>query len=394
MDKDIKQVVTLGRIVVVAGDYPAPNHMRLVFVQQLVDAMVDHGTKITVVAPQSIVHALVHKEALLPRHSVGRSNKGTQYDIFRPYIITVGNRKRLDFILKIWNNWSINRLLRRINPDILYTHFWSSASLVHNFTRRNKIPLFVACGEGDNALEEMSKRLSTNEKNSLKASVNGVISVSSENKRKCIEYNLVSPERVEVFPNGVDINLFKKKDEGGFRAQLGASENDFLIVFVGGFISRKGPERLAQAITLINDPSIKVMFIGKPFPGYPFDFECPGIIFKGPVNHDNLPSYLNAADLFVLPTQKEGCCNAIVEALAVGLPVVSSDGAFNDDILDHQNAIRVNPDDIYAIRDAILKMKESPELMEQMSEESKRRHQSYSIEDRANRILKFMHSNL
>lgn len=393
MDKDIKQVVSLGHVVVVAGDYPARNHMRLVFVQQLVDAMVDHGTKITVVAPQSIVHALVHKEALLPRRTEGRSKNGTQYYIFRPYILTVGNRKRLDFIIKLWNNLSINRLLRRINPDVLYTHFWSSALLVSSFTRKKSIPLFVACGEGDDALEEMSKCLSTNEKNTLKATVNGVISVSSENKRKCIEYNLVSPDRIEVFPNGVDINLFKKKDEVVFRTQLGASESDFLIVFVGGFISRKGPERLAQAISMINDPSIKVMFIGKPFSGYPFDFECPGIIFKGSVNHDNLPSYLNAADLFVLPTRKEGCCNAIVEALAVGLPVVSSDGAFNDDILDHRNSIRVNPDDVSAIRDAILKLKGCPELMKQMSEESKKRHQSYSIEERANRILKFMYSH-
>lgn len=394
MDIDNKQIVPLGHIVVVAGDYPAPNHMRLVFVQQLVDAMIDHGTKISVVAPQSIIHALVHKEVLLPRHSKGRSKIGAQYDIYRPYIITVGNCKRLEFFLRFWNNWSINRLLRRITPDILYTHFWSSALLVENYTRKRRIPLFVACGEGDNALEEMSKHLSTKEKNALKASVNGVISVSSENKRKCIEYNLVDSDKIAVFPNGVDINLFRKKDERVFRTQLGASESDFLIVFVGGFIPRKGPERLAQAITAINDPSIKVMFIGKPFPGYPFDFDCPGILLKGPVNHDNLPSYLNAADLFVLPTQKEGCCNAIVEALAVGLPVVSSDGVFNDDILDYQNAIRINPNDISAIREAILKLKDTPELMEKMSNESQKRHQSYSIEERAKRILKFMHSNL
>ena len=156
------------------------------------------------------------------------------------------------------------------------------------------------------------------------------------------------------------------------------------------FSSRKGPDRIAKAVTLLNDPQIKVMFIGKKFAGYEYNFDCPGILHKGSVEHDLLPKYLNCADVFVLPTQKEGCCNAIVEALAIGLPVISSDGAFNDDILDENNSIRINPDDVDAIAAAIKKIRDDSGLRNKMIEYSLSRHSEYSIEGRAKRIIDFI----
>ena len=98
--------------------------------------------------------------------------------------------------------------------------------------------------------------------------------------------------------------------------------------------------------------------------------------------------------MFVLPTQTEGCCNAIVEALAIGLPVISSEGAFNDDILDEHNSIRVNPNDVDEIANAIKKLKDNPELRKQMSEYSLSRHEEYSIEGRAKKILDFINKKM
>ena len=94
-----------------------------------------------------------------------------------------------------------------------------------------------------------------------------------------------------------------------------------------------------------------------------------------------------------MPTQKEGCCNAIVEALAMGLPIISSDGAFNDDILDENNSIRVNPDDVDAIATAIKEMKEDSALRNRMVAYSLARHAEYSIQGRAKRIVDFIESH-
>lgn len=382
----------LQSITVVTSNYPAAGHAANVFVQQLVHAMIDQGVRVSVVAYQSIVHSIMHKEKLLPLCSKGVTDGGVEYDIFRPYTFTAGNRnfKFLNWI----NKKIIVHKLITIRSDMIYSHFWSSALPVYEYVLRNKIPLFVACGEGDNALEDMVENMPENRLKELAKACTGVVSVSSENKRKCIEFHLATQGNIEVFPNCVNTKDFHKMDVAKMKQELKIENDDFVLSFVGSFVTRKGPERVAQAIKNLNDPHIKVMFIGRSFPGYEYNFDCPGIIHKGPLDHELLPQYENCADVFVLPTRKEGCCNAIVEALAMGLPIVSSDGPFNDDILDEKNSIRVNPDDVEAITEAIRYLRDNPEKRKSMSEYSLSRHSEYSIQGRAKRILSFINKQV
>ncbi len=377
-------------ITIIAGNYPYPGQMKLVFVQQLVHALLDLGVKVTVVAEQSVVHAVVHKENLIPIHYKAKTETGVEYDVYRPYTLSFGNNNPLKELTMLYNKRAITSLLKKINSDVLYCHFWSSALPVYDFALKYKKPLFVACGEGDNALEDMVASMHKDKFDKLVEAVTGVVSVSSENKRKCLDFGLITENRVDVFPNCVNTDVFHQMDVTSFKQKLGIKETDFVIGFVGGFIPRKGPDRIAKAITKLNDPDIKVIFAGKPFPGYPYDFNCPGILHKGPLNHDELPKYMNCADVFVMPTQKEGCCNAIVEALAMGLPIISSDGPFNDDILDEKNSIRLNPDDVDAIAEAIKNLKDDKVLRQSMSEYSLSRHEEYSIQGRAKKILSFI----
>ena len=82
----------------------------------------------------------------------------------------------------------------------------------------------------------------------------------------------------------------------------------------------------------------------------------------GTVPHEKVYMYLNASDVFVLPTLAEGLCNAILEALACGVPVISSDLPFNYDVLDDSCSILVNPKNKDEIYSAILRLKEDEEL--------------------------------
>lgn len=375
-------------ITIITSNYPAPGHAANVFVQQLVHAFIDLGMNITVVAPQSIVHSIKHRKKLLPRHSKCVTETGIAYDVYRPYIISAGG-KDIQFV-KYFNKKVVSKQVKNIQSDILYCHFWSSSHHVYEYALANKIPIFIACGEGDDALENMMEVMPKENLQTLASAVSGVISVSSENKRKCLDFGLITKDKIDVFPNCVNTSIFHQMDVESFKKELGITENDFIIGFVGGFVPRKGPDRIAKAITKLNDPSIKVIFAGKPFPGYPYDFDCPGILHKGPLEHDQLPLYMNCADVFVMPTQKEGCCNAIVEALAMGLPVISSDGPFNDDILDEKNSIRLDPNDVDAIAVAIKKLKDDKALRQSMSDYSLSRHEEYSIQGRAKRILDFI----
>lgn len=382
MTKQIKSIT------VVTSNYPSSGHVANVFVQQLVHAMIDQGVKVTVVAYQSIVHELFHGEKILPMRSIGVTEGSKKYEIYRPFTISTGNR---DFAFVKWLNKKIvTSTVKKLAGDIIYCHFWSSALPVYEYALRCKKPLFVACGEGDNALEDMVATMPKEQLERLAKACTGVVSVSSENKRKCIDFNLAKTENIDVFPNCVNTSLFHKMDATDMKKKLGIKDDDFVISFVGGFIPRKGPDRIAQAVKNLNDPKIKVIFIGKPFKGYPYDFDCPGIVHKGSLDYELIPQYVNCSDIFVMPTQKEGCCNAIVEALALGIPVISADRPFNDDILNEKNSIRVNPDNVDAITDAIRVLRDNKELRQSMSEYSLSRHEDYTIHGRAKRILEFV----
>lgn len=381
------------KIALLAEGFPSKGRPSFVFVQQLVFALVDLGFDIFVIAPQSITHALIRNEKILPLKSIEKTAKGNNFHVFRPYDISFGNHlKFISNTLESFRIKSISKLLDRIKPDVLYGHFWHVANKMSDYANEHNLPLFVACGEGDNALENFVDSLSQRQKENIKKVVKGVISVSTENKRKCIKFGLVDENKIIVLPNCVDETQFHTIDDRSLRDKLGVLNEDFLISFVGGFIERKGPNRVLNAINKLNDNNVKVMFIGKHIGGDKIILEGKNVVFKGTLDHEKLPFYLNASDLFVLPTLKEGCCNAIVEALACGVPVVSSNRPFNDDILNEYNSILVNPESVDEIAQAIYELKTNCKLYSEKKMYTVNHSNEYSIKIRAYRIGEFIKS--
>lgn len=379
-------------ILVITNNYPSKGHPNNVFVEQLVNEMVSQGASIEVIAPQSITHSLLRKDGFRPKmDSIVVGDK--QYRVWRPYYVSLGKCPRcIEYLLQKIRLVGIKRVLAKIGkqPDVIYGHFWSSVLYVKDYALNNNIPMFVACGEGDTALEDMVNTLPQKEKNKLIRSVKGVVSVSSENKRKCIEYGLANAKDIVVLPNSVDTSLFNSIPGVNKRNELGINEDDFVVVFTGSFIHRKGSARLSEAIDRLNDSHIKVLFIGKEHPGDVAIPACKGICFMGRLEHNVIPDYLKSADVFCLPTLNEGCSNAIVEALSCGLPVISSNGPFNQDILDDTNSIRIDPMNVDEIADAIKRLKEDIDLRKYLSEGAIKKASSLRIDVRAARIIDFI----
>lgn len=381
-----------NHICVISDDYPSKDRMVFVFVQQLVEALVDEGAKISVVAPQSLTRSFFRGVELLPMRQTYRTHKDNEYEVFRPYSLSFSNgNKWLYKFVKKFNSNRINRCLNRISPQIVYGHFWHNAMRGFVYAEKYNKPLFVACGEGDDALDDWAIALSDSAKKRVRSLVNGVISVSTENMRKCLAYGLSTSDNTIVLPNCVNEDVFHPINGDDLRRKLGASKSDFVVSFTGSFIERKGYNRLSDAIDKLRCDDLKVIFLGRPMDGYEGNVpKCRGIIHCGSVNHDELPKYLCASDVFVLPTLKEGCCNAIVEALACGLPVISSNRPFNDDILNENNSVLVNPESVDEIASAIKLLMEDKEKYHTLKQYTNNHAREHSIKERARGILNFI----
>ena len=189
---------------------------------------------------------------------------------------------------------------------------------------------------------------------------------------------------IGVFPNGFNKSKFFAMDQYLARQQLNIPDDKYIIAFTGTFKESKGVRELCAALNQLDD--VYSFFMGKG----DLKPDCKNILFCDSVPNDELHIYLNAADIFVLPTKGEGCCNAIIEALACGLPVISSDSSYNDDILNDDNSIRINVDDVNQIAEAIERLRQDDELRDKLASGASASAEVLDIDARAEKILKFM----
>ena len=192
------------------------------------------------------------------------------------------------------------------------------------------------------------------------------------------------PDRVPVFPNGVDLNLFHPRGRSAMCRKHGLPEGPFNIAFVGDFGHDKGVGRLVAAARGL--PNVALILAGRGR----LPETSPEVAFQQPVPHRAIPELLGAADLFVLPTTIEGSCNAVIEAMACGLPIVTSNGPCMDDLLTGEEALRVDPLDVAALRKAIQTVMANPARRAAMAAASLKRAQRFDINVRARGIMEWI----
>ena len=146
------------------------------------------------------------------------------------------------------------------------------------------------------------------------------------------------PERVRVIGNGVDLDRFRPMSRTAARQELGIDDHATLIVSIGHLAPVKGFDLLLRVLQPLaaERPDLKLVIVGGAAPtsgGYPArlasGIEQLGlsghVSVTGPVDRRQVARWLNAADLFVLASEREGSSNALREAMACGCPAVVSD---------------------------------------------------------------------
>lgn len=374
--------------------YPTPDRPVTAFIAVLCREMTKQGHQVTVIAPQSLIEVIEDNNKKQPFHFVDEVKVGKQkkkIDVYCPMALSSGFG-RLGHVTKWSHEWAVYNMAMKIpKPDVCYAHMWTSGYYILRYAKKFNIPLFVATGEDRIFFHNYLKG---KELYRLREYVSGVICVSTKNLYESVECGLAQKVKCQVFPNAIDDSIFHLLDKNECRNKLNYLHDDFIIAFVGRFYDRKGVKRVSDAIKHINDSHIKSIFIGTNNPGETMQPDCDGILFKGKLPHDDIPIYLNSADIFVLPTLAEGCSNSIVEAMACGLPIISSDLPFNYDILNSGNSILVNPNDIDAIAAAIAKLRDNVPLRKEMSKKALKTACNLTIAKRTKKIMDFISSKL
>ena len=225
---------------------------------------------------------------------------GVEHDV----LFVNGRESRLNYLRGIFE---VRRRVRAQQYDLIHAHFGLSGWMAR-FQRR--VPVVVSF-MGDDVLGRPDRRGRITavgrffqvSARVLARRADAVIVKSRQMKER------LGLESVHVIPNGVDLNLFVPMEREAARSALGlASARKYVLFPYDRALAVKRFDLIEQAVRMANAEGDGIE-----------------ILQVSGAARDRMPLYLNAADALVLASYTEGSPNAVKEAMAVNLPVISVD---------------------------------------------------------------------
>jgi len=221
-----------------------------------------------------------------------------------------------------------------------------------------------------------------------------IISVSEFTKREIIEHFSINPEKISVITHGVDTDIFKPgKRDFDFRRIFDLP--DSYILFVGNIEKRKNLFNIIKSFEKIQQKlnEIHLVLIGKN--GYGGEeirsFIKESSAFKNIiqldyVSNNQLPKFYQNAELFLFPSLYEGFGMIVLEALACGCPVVTSNSSALPEAGDHA-VIYVDPLNTEDIAEKVIQLIKNKKLTSQLIEKGLTWIKGFTWEQAAQRTL-------
>lgn len=179
-----------------------------------------------------------------------------------------------------------------------------------------------------------------------------VIANSRMVKDEIVDLYNYRPDRIDVVPNGIPLEQFRFDPlaKTQTRHELGLGTEDVALLFAGTGWERKGLRFLIDALKACENNKLRLFVAGK---GNVARYSADQVSFLGEVA-DLRPVYA-AADLFVLPTVYDPFSNACLEALASGLPVITTRANGFSEVMEDRihGSVVDRPDEIDDLRNAI-----------------------------------------
>ena len=225
-----------------------------------------------------------------------------------------------------------------------------------------------------------------------------VITVSKFTGSTIIEKLNIQSERIYTVHEGVDQARFKPRSVStGFRKTHDIPEHARIILYVGSDNPRKNLPNLINAFSLIKPKENNYVLVRAGPTEYP-----PGqaqvrslidkyrlhdhVLWLGRISDEALVDFYNAADLFCFPSLYEGFGLPVLEAMACGTPVVTSNSTSLPEVAG-EAALLVDPYDVEAIAEAMRRVLEEPELAAELRERGLKRAAEFTWERTARETI-------
>ena len=237
-----------------------------------------------------------------------------------------------------WNALRMARLFRRLRPDIVHTRNWTCIDAIIG-ARLAGVPVVIhgehgreaADPEGRNRRRQQVRRL-------LSPFVTEFVTVSRDLARWLIEEVRVPARKVRTIYNGVDTERYALGDRAAARRALGIPPDWTVAGTVGRLDPVKDQVGLIRAFAQVANKGPSVLVIAGDGPSRRQLEALVGELALGDRvrllgERDDVPLILRALDIFVLSSIGEGISNAILEAMATGLPVIATRVGGNSELV-------------------------------------------------------------
>lgn len=216
---------------------------------------------------------------------------------------------------------------------------------------------------------------------------------------QCIPYGLDWKEKYEITPNSVNIERFATQT----KSYRDSFENDYpIIIYASRLSSRKGADIFIDAVTQLIDDDVKLnVFIGGAgdFENYLNDkiksSKYPNQIkYLGQIPSIELPNYFKSSDIFCVPARYQGFGRVYIEAMASGLPVVTTNLICTRKIIDNEvNGVLVEPN-VEDVKQTIVKLLYDKSLRDNLSLNAIKKAKDYTVEKIAKNYIDIWQRNI
>jgi glycosyltransferase involved in cell wall biosynthesis len=253
--------------------------------------------------------------------------------------------------------------LWRVRPDLIHAHELLSPSYIAVFARRLfGVPVVAKVLRGGELgdIDKLQRKPFGKWRITLfRRYIDRFIVISREIDDELAHIGVPPDQRTRI-PNGVDVEKFaplSDDERQKLRSSLGFSSN-LITIYSGRLEAEKRVNLLIDIWPQIraDHPDAILIVLGSGTQETDLKrIAGDGIYFIGQV--DDVVPYLQIADLFVLPSITEGLSNALLEAMAVGLPVIVTDVGGASDVVEHGvSGLLAFPDDPSQLRELIFKV--------------------------------------